>query len=186
MEELAQTREQVKQLQEEQKEMREQMRQMQEEQKELREQLLGFKAVLEHQSPQPSYTEVARTPPTTNPSNIRTLSSGLTLPSTYNDTPFCTLDTSRMTEERPEIGNPASVRKLVETELRKKEGKEAWRCMAVRKNGTGSDRTRVICRDEGVLREVKKVLEQANIPGSRMLRDQLYPVKVNNVNRTAV
>ncbi|KAI1839805.1 hypothetical protein JX266_013986 [Neoarthrinium moseri] len=36
------------------------------------------------------------------------------------------------------------------------------------------------------LQGVKKVFEQANIPGSRVLRDQLYPVKVNNVNRTAV
>ncbi|KAI1840014.1 hypothetical protein JX266_013786 [Neoarthrinium moseri] len=36
------------------------------------------------------------------------------------------------------------------------------------------------------LQGVKKVFEQANIPGSRVLRDQLYPVKVNNVNRTEV
>ncbi|KAI1839577.1 hypothetical protein JX266_014212 [Neoarthrinium moseri] len=118
MEELTQIREQVKQLQEELKE--------------LREQLLSVKAVLEHQSPQLSYAEVARTLPTTNPSNIRTLSSGLTLPSTYTDTPFCTLDTSGMTEECPEKGNPAAVRTLVETVMRKKEGKEAWGCIAVK------------------------------------------------------
>ncbi|KAM0664381.1 hypothetical protein ACQRIU_005948 [Beauveria bassiana] len=45
-----------------------------------------------------TYAEIARTPPGSTPSNIRTLSSGMTTPSTATDTLFCTIDCSRVHE----------------------------------------------------------------------------------------
>jgi hypothetical protein len=47
-------------------------------------------------SPRRSYADVARTPPTSQPSNVHTLSSMNTTPSSFTDTLFCTIDTSRV------------------------------------------------------------------------------------------
>src|SRR5436190_9498799 len=44
-------------------------------------------------SPNPSYADVARTPPVSLPSNVRTLSSCNTTPSTSTDTLYCIVDT---------------------------------------------------------------------------------------------
>ncbi|CEJ61869.1 Putative Remark: Mars [Penicillium brasilianum] len=44
----------------------------------------------------PSYADVARTPPMSYPSNIRTLSSANTTPTSFTDTLYCTIDTSKM------------------------------------------------------------------------------------------
>ncbi|OQE27892.1 hypothetical protein PENFLA_c005G06009 [Penicillium flavigenum] len=46
----------------------------------------------------PSYADVARTPPLSHPSNIRTLSTSNTTPTTFTDTLYCTIDTSEMAE----------------------------------------------------------------------------------------
>lgn len=48
------------------------------------------------------------------------------------------------------------------------------------------DWIKIICRDEAELGKVKRVLETKTEPGTRILRDQLFPVKVDNVNRTAI
>jgi hypothetical protein len=48
------------------------------------------------------------------------------------------------------------------------------------------DRIRVICRDETELQRVKKAAEKTAVMGVRVLRDQLYPVKVDNANRIAI
>jgi hypothetical protein len=50
-------------------------------------------------SPSLSYAEVARIPPNSLPSNVRTLLSMGTTPSTMTDTLYCTIDTSRVGEE---------------------------------------------------------------------------------------
>ncbi len=47
-------------------------------------------------SPRPSYAEVARTLPTSQPSNVQTLSTGGTTLSTFTSTLYCTIDTSRV------------------------------------------------------------------------------------------
>jgi hypothetical protein len=55
--------------------------------------------ILPSQSATPSYAEVARTPPSSQPSNVRTLTSMGTTPSTMTDIPYCMIDTSRVVEE---------------------------------------------------------------------------------------
>lgn len=44
----------------------------------------------------------------------------------------------------------------------------------------------MICRDEGKAQLVKEAAQKISIPGVQVLRDQLYPVRVDNANRTAV
>ena len=47
-------------------------------------------------------------------------------------------------------------------------------------------RIRVACRDEKEQKAVKEAAEKAKIQGTRVLRDQLFPVKVDGVNRCAI
>ena len=59
-------------------------------------------------------------------------------------------------------------------------------CMAVTKDPRNSARVRIACRDETELQQVKEAAQRAVVAGARVLRDQLYPIKVDNANRTAV
>ncbi|KAJ5198728.1 uncharacterized protein N7498_007845 [Penicillium cinerascens] len=86
----------------------------------------------------PSYADVARIPRLSHPSNIRTLSTSNTTPTTFTDTLYCTIDTSKMTESETEH------------------------------------------------QPVKKVAETKIGAGARVLRDELYPIKVDSVKRAAV
>ncbi|KAF6515846.1 hypothetical protein HZS61_004587 [Fusarium oxysporum f. sp. conglutinans] len=101
-------------------------------------------------SPQPSYADVARSSPTSQPSNVRTLSSMRTTPSSFTDTLFCTIDTSRVIQEDRGKVQVGEVRQAIEEKL------------------------------------VKDAAEKTVVKGARVLRDQLYPVKVDGANRTAV
>jgi hypothetical protein len=47
-------------------------------------------------------------------------------------------------------------------------------------------RIRITCRDEEELQIVKKAAEKTAAVGTRVLRDQLFPIKVDSVNRFAV
>jgi hypothetical protein len=137
-------------------------------------------------SPRPSYTDVARTPPSSQASGVRTLPTSNTTPSSFTDTLFCTVDTSRVEEGKKDKVQVADIRKAIEKEIRTREDKESWRCTAVVKEARNPDRVRVVCRDEGEVQLVKEAAEKITVPGVRVLRDQLYPVKVDNANRTAV
>jgi hypothetical protein len=48
------------------------------------------------------------------------------------------------------------------------------------------NRTRIARRDEAEHQLVKKVAEAKTGTGSRVLRDELYPIKVDSVKRAAV
>jgi len=45
---------------------------------------------------------------------------------------------------------------------------------------------RIIGRTEEEVKKIKNIIESKKTPGARVLRDRLYPVKVDNVNRTAI
>ncbi|KAJ5799009.1 uncharacterized protein N7503_006514 [Penicillium pulvis] len=66
----------------------------------------------------PSYVDVARTPPTSYPSNIRTLSTLGTTPTTFTETLYCTIDTSKMTENENKKISAGSIRAAIEKEIR--------------------------------------------------------------------
>jgi hypothetical protein len=137
-------------------------------------------------SPSPSYAEVARTPPDSVPSNVRTLSPLRTTPSTMTDTLYCTVDTSRVGEVERSKAQPGAVRRAIEEEIRTGEGQASWRCAAVIRDARNTERIKIVCRDEDELQRVKDAAQKTAAEGVRVLRDQLYPVKVDNVNRTTI
>lgn len=138
------------------------------------------------ESPQPSYAEAARTSPSSQPSNVRTLSSGVATPSTATDTLFCTIDASRVEDENRDKVNAGGVRQAIEKEMRAAPERPDWRCAAVVQDAKRPDRIKIICRDEAEMQLVKEAAQKTAIPGTRVMRDQYYPVKIDNVNRTAV
>uniref|UniRef100_A0A093UV14 Nucleic-acid-binding protein from mobile element jockey n=1 Tax=Talaromyces marneffei PM1 TaxID=1077442 RepID=A0A093UV14_TALMA len=101
---------------------------------------------------------------------------GPSVPSTFANILFCTIDTSRVGEDdkvKAQIANGNE-------EIRN------WRCAAVVKDAKNADRIKVVCRHEDEIQLVKEAAQKLKIPGLRVLRDQLYPVKIDNANRKAV
>jgi hypothetical protein len=94
-----------------------------------------------------SYADVARTPPTSQPTNIRTLSSFNMTPTTFTDTLYCTMDTSNADNENDRI-SAGPIRAAVETEIRTMESHMNWRCRAVTVDPKNSNRIRIACRVE--------------------------------------
>ena len=137
-------------------------------------------------SASPSYAAIARTPPTSQPSNLPSFSSRSLTPSTLTDTLYCTIDTSRMTEEDKSKVQPGTIRQAIEKEMRTQAERNNWRCTAVTRDPRNTARIRVTCRDEAELQLVKEATQKDAAPGLRVLRDQLYPVKIDNANRAAV
>lgn len=136
-------------------------------------------------SPSASYAAVARTPPASRPSNIQSLT-GSTPLSAISDTLYCTIDTSKVAEENKGMTQPGALRKALETEIRTQTEQEKWNCVAITKDPRNVARVRVTCRDEQELSKVKEAAQKIAAKGARVMRDQLYPVKVDNVNRAAV
>jgi hypothetical protein len=137
-------------------------------------------------SPRGSYTDVARTPPTSQPSNVRTLSLMNTTPSSFTDTLFCTIDTSRVEDMERDKTTAGAIRTMLEQAIRAIKDRESWRCRAVTVDPKKENRIKIACRDEDEHQLVKRVAEANVAQGARVLRDDLYPIKVDNVRRTAV
>ena len=70
--------------------------------------------------------------------------------------------------------------------MRTREGDAQWRCAAVIRDAKNAKRIKVACKDENELLWVKESAQRALPSECRVLRDQLFPVKVDNTNRTAV
>ena len=134
----------------------------------------------------PSYATIARTPRTSQPSNLPSFPSRSLTPSSMTDTLYCTIDTSRMTEEDKSKAQPGTIRHAIEKEMRTQAERNNWRCTAVTRDPRNTARIRVTCRDEAELQLVKEATQKGAAPGLRVLRDQLYPVKVDNANRAAI
>lgn len=161
--------------------------------KEVREQLEDIKncpgMTLAGSSPRTTYAEAARTPPTSQADNVRTLSSTSRTPSTFTDTLFCTIDASRVEGAEKSNVTAGTVRSAVEKEMRVRKGDGSWRCKAVTIDARHTSRVKIFCRNEEEHNMVKQAAEVATLAmarGVRILRDELYPIKVDNVNRTAV
>lgn len=134
----------------------------------------------------PSYTDVARTPPLSHLSNIRTLSTSNTTPTTFTDTLYCTIDTSKMAESENERMSAGRIRAAVESEIRTMEDHMHWRCRAVTVDPKNTNRIRIACHDEAEHQLIKKVAEAKIGAGARVLQYELYPIKVDSVNKAAV
>ncbi|KAJ5100792.1 hypothetical protein N7456_006844 [Penicillium angulare] len=134
----------------------------------------------------PSFADVARTPTTSYPSNIRTLSALNMTPTTFTETLHCTIDTSKLAESGNEKKSAGSIRATIEKEIRTMDDHTLWRCRAVTVSPRDPNRIRIACRDEPEHQLVKKVAEEKTGSGVRVLRHELYPIKVNSVKRAAV
>ena len=106
-------------------------------------------------SPQASYAGIARTPPTSQPSNVRTLSSMNTTPTSFTDTLYCTIDTSHMGDDERANVSAGTVRNAIEKEMRAMEEHKEWRCRAVTTDPKKPQRIKIICRSEDEHRLVK-------------------------------
>lgn len=131
----------------------------------------------------PLGTPPPRTPPVSQPSNLASIS--MSRGSTVSETLYCTIDASRVKESMQKEIQPGAIREAIEKEIRAKEGNN-WRCAAVMKDPRNTARIRVACRDEKEHQAVKDAAEKVKVEGVRVLRDQLFPVKVDGVNRFAV
>jgi hypothetical protein len=140
---------------------------------------------IQQSSPNPSYANVARNPPGSRPSNLRTISNQTT-PSTFTDTLYCTVDVSNVEEADRDNAGASKIRQDIEKEMREGDEGSGWRCVAVTRDPRNTARVRITCRDESELARVKEAAEKTKAAGSRVLRDQWYPVKVDNACRTVV
>ena len=68
---------------------------------------------VQHSSPNPSYADIARTPPGSRPSNLRTFSNQTT-PSTFTDTLYCTVDVSNVEEAERDNASASKIRQDIE------------------------------------------------------------------------
>ena len=75
---------------------------------------------------------------------------------------------------------------MVENGMRNEQDNAAWRCRAVTLDPKNPHRVRIACRDEAEHKAVKRAVEANLVQGARILRDDLYPIRVDSVNRTAV
>ncbi|KAK4118287.1 hypothetical protein N657DRAFT_583874 [Parathielavia appendiculata] len=101
-------------------------------------------------------------------------------------TTHCTVDMTRVPEEHIGEATPVALRKLIENEMRAPGDQPKWRCVAVTRDRGNNNRIRILGRNEDEVKKIKDIIEAKKTPDTRVLRDQLYPVKVDNVNRTAV
>ncbi|KAJ5688202.1 hypothetical protein N7536_010821 [Penicillium majusculum] len=78
------------------------------------------------------------------------------------------------------------IRAAVETEIRRMDEYTHWRCRAVTVDPKNNHRIRIVCRDKAEYQLVKKVVETKIGIGAQVLRDELYPIKVDSVNKAVV
>jgi DNA polymerase III alpha subunit (gram-positive type) len=164
------------------KQMAEMKEQMTEELQRTREQLETI-ATSAMDVSQRSYADVTRSSTSKPQAGPRTAT--VTVPPIPTDTLYCTIDVSRIEDDdaRPSAG---TIRATVENEARAELHSPAWRCRAVTKDPKNPHRIRISCRDESEHEAVKRIAETKLARGTRVLRDDLYPIKVDNVSRTAV
>jgi hypothetical protein len=131
--------------------------------------------------PQRSYADVTRLTPFLPHNDSRTLAA----PPNPTDVLYCTIDVSRLDEDEARL-SAGTIRATVENQVRSELDNPTWRCRAVTKDPKNPHRVRITCRDESEHEIVKRVAETKLAPGARILRDGLYPIRVDNVSRIAV
>ncbi|OAA62381.1 Zinc finger, CCHC retroviral-type [Akanthomyces lecanii RCEF 1005] len=136
-------------------------------------------------SPQPSYADMARTPPESHPSNVMTLSTSRTASTSSGDTIYCTIDMQETEDSVNERVTAKTIRTILETEMRAKPHNGAWRCRAVTEDRSNPQRMRVVCRNESEQDMVKKTIEE-KLPAARILDNGYHRLRVDGVPRTVM
>ena len=99
---------------------------------------------------------------------------------------FCTIDIFRGGEGSRNQVEITAIRKDLEINIQAQSGKSKWSCVAVTRDPRKADRVRIACRDEEELEMVKKAANKTATSRARIMRDQLYLIKVDNVARGAI
>uniref|UniRef100_A0A0C4DIP0 HAT C-terminal dimerisation domain-containing protein n=1 Tax=Fusarium oxysporum (strain Fo5176) TaxID=660025 RepID=A0A0C4DIP0_FUSOF len=100
---------------------------------------------------------------------------------------FCMIDISGAGDDDSDKAQIGQVRQAIEAAVRAKKESERWRCAAVVRGARNANIIKVICRDVVVeLHMVRQAVLETDIPGAKLLRERLYPVKINGANRSAV
>ncbi|XP_044715298.1 reverse transcriptase (RNA-dependent DNA polymerase) domain-containing protein [Hirsutella rhossiliensis] len=84
-----------------------------------------------------------------------------------SDSLYCTVDTSRVEEAnrcQTQIGN---IRKAIESDMRKSQRQETWKCAAVVTDARNPDRIKILCRDQTELKQVKEAAQKTVTSGAR-------------------
>ncbi|KAM3537420.1 hypothetical protein ARSEF1564_009660 [Beauveria bassiana] len=136
-------------------------------------------------SPQPSYADIARTPPESHPSNVMTLSTARTISTGSNNAIYCTIDIPGNGNSTYEKVTAKAVRTILETEMRAKPCNDAWRCRAVTEDRSNSQRLRIVCRNENEQDVVKKTIEE-KLPAARILNDSHHQIRADGVPCAAI
>ncbi|KAM3522089.1 hypothetical protein MY4038_008775 [Beauveria bassiana] len=110
-------------------------------------------------SPQPSYADIARTPPESHSSDVMKLSNSRTASASSGDTIYCTIDIHETEDGVNGRVTAKTIRPILETEMRAKPHNGAWRCRAVTEDRSNPQRMRVVCRNENEQGMVKKTIE---------------------------
>jgi hypothetical protein len=132
-----------------------------------------------------SYVEVAQTLSASQVDTVISNSVQRTTTPRVTEILHCTFDTSSTEDERAEEITPGAIRTLEEGEVRAEKAQPDWRCLAVIKDPK-KPRIRIACRNEEENKTIKRLVEVKLPRGTRMLRDDLHPIKVDHVSRTAV
>lgn len=137
------------------------------------------------QQPSISYAAIARTPPESQP-NLGSIPTASATPSSMLDKVYCTIDTSRVEVENKHKTSTTAIRKEVEKQIQMTVQDSKWGCVAVTKDPRNPDRVRVICRNETELEKVKQAAQGITKLGARVMREQMFPVKIDSVARAAI
>jgi len=191
--ELSETKNELKQAREElghtMDEMQLELSETKHELKQVREELGQTRATLDAltnsttwSSAQPSFADVARTPPESQPSNVRTLSTTRTSSTSASSAIYCTIEVPEADDAAIDKVTAKAVRTLLEREFRAGRSQDGWRCRAVTEDRTNSQRMRIVCRDENEQDIVKKTIAE-KLPLARILEDGGHRIRVDGVPR---
>lgn len=97
----------------------------------------------------------------------------------------CMGDISKMAEGDNEKISAGLIRTTIETNVGKMDDHAQWR-RAVTVDPRNTNRIRIACGDKAEHQLVKQVAEAKIGAGARVLRDELYPVKIHSVKWAAV
>jgi hypothetical protein len=99
---------------------------------------------------------------------------------------FCTIDISGAGDNNSNKAQIGKVRQAIEAAVRTRKKDKRWRCAAVIREARNANIIKVICRDKAELHLVREAALGADMPGAKILRERLYPVKVKGANQSAV
>ncbi|KAL9561263.1 hypothetical protein ACKAV7_014618 [Fusarium commune] len=141
-------------------------------------------------NPRQSFADIARVPPTEGPSGGVRRPEPVSPPAPLLSSPgedlFCTIDISGASDDGSDKAQIGEVRQAIEAAVRIRKKDERWRCAAVIRGARNANIIKVICRDEAELHMVREAALGADMPRAKILRERLYPVKINGANRSAV